>query len=378
MKKKKLLIGTDNYPPRWDGIARFLHELLPNLRPEYEITVLAPKFKDKTHEDKDGIKVVRLKTFSFQVGDFTPAKFHFRKIKNQVKKADIVWIQDLGPIGALTLLYAKKYKKKTLAYIHSIEWELVPRSLSRYNPFKVITYLSTRILTKYLYNKCDLIMVPYAEVGQLFAWRGINVRKVIVPLGVDTSKFEPVIFKAPLKKALGLDPMTKVIGFCGRVAREKDLKTLFRAFIWVRKKFKNTSLVIIGKGVESITEVVKDRPNVKLIDSTDDVVPYLQAMDIFVLPSLTETSSLATMEAMSSGVAVVTTPVGYLKTYIKDGENGLLFPFKEPYILYRKLYVLLSNEDLMKKLGNNARETITSKFTWESTVEKVKRVLRKV
>ena len=39
-------------------------------------------------------------------------------------------------------------------------------------------------------NKCDLIIVPYAEVGQLFAWRGINTRKVIVPLGVDTSKFE--------------------------------------------------------------------------------------------------------------------------------------------------------------------------------------------
>ena len=96
MKKRKLLIGTDNYPPRWDGIARFLNELLPELKKEYEITVLAPKFRKVSQEDKEGIRVVRLKTFPFQVGDFTPAKFHFRKIKREVKKADIVWIQDLG------------------------------------------------------------------------------------------------------------------------------------------------------------------------------------------------------------------------------------------------------------------------------------------
>ena len=111
MRKKKLLIGTDNYQPRWDGISRFLYELLPNLSQEYEITVLAPKSNNKNYEDSNDIKVIRLKTFSFQIGDFTPSKFHFRKIKNQVKKSDIVWIQDLGPIGTLTLLYAKKFNK---------------------------------------------------------------------------------------------------------------------------------------------------------------------------------------------------------------------------------------------------------------------------
>ena len=83
--------------------------------------------------------------------------------------------------------------------------------------------------------------------------------------------------------------------------------------------------------------------NIILTGSKDNVVPYLQAMDIYVLPSLTETTSISTLEAMSCGLPVVVTPVGYVKNYIHDGKNGLFFPKKNSGILARKINELIKD-----------------------------------
>lgn len=74
----------------------------------------------------------------------------------------------------------------------------------------------------------------------------------------------------------------------------------------------------MGDGLDSQKAFFKKNEDVILTGSTRNVLKYLQAMDLFVLPSLTETSSLATMEAMACGLPVVVTKVGYLKYYINE------------------------------------------------------------
>src|SRR3989338_11008289 len=99
---KKLLIATDSFLPRWDGVARFLSEVIPKLSKKYMITVLAPEFPGPPVE-YDGVKIIRFKTFNFQVNAYTPAKPNLKLVKQQVKEADIVWTQAIGPIGAATI-----------------------------------------------------------------------------------------------------------------------------------------------------------------------------------------------------------------------------------------------------------------------------------
>ena len=101
----------------------------------------------------------------------------------------------------------------------------------------------------------------------------------------------------------------------------------------------------------------------------------LQAMDIYVLPSLTETTSISTLEAMSCGLPVVVTPVGYVKHYIKDGKNGLLFPKKNSGMLAKKLNLLIKEERLRNKLGAEARKTVIKSFNWEKTVKGIEKAL---
>ena len=114
---------------------------------------------------------------------------------------------------------------------------------------------------------------------------------------------------------------------------------------------------------------------IKYIKSKDNVIPYLQAMDIYVLPSLTETTSLSTLEAMSCGCAVISTKVGLVKRYIKDKVNGSFFPKGNASALKVKLSWLVENPDIRTELGRNARETVKAKFNWERTEIGIRKAL---
>jgi len=177
------------------------------------------------------------------------------------------------------------------------------------------------------------------------------------------------------KKTIKIMPNKKIIGFCGRIGREKDLPTLIRAFKKIRIHQKNIVLLIVGTGIEE--EVGKDIHMI-VTGAVSNVVPYLQAMDIFVLPSLTETSSLATMEAMSVGLPVVVTPVGMIREYIEDGKNGLIFPRGSASSLYEKLEGLLADEKLRASLGREARRTIKIRYQWIITAKKIRLILEKI
>jgi len=372
---RKLLIATDSFLPRWDGIARFLSEIIPRIKDDYEITVVAPDFKGE-YNNEDDINIKRVPLFNFELGDFPPAKFDFKLVKEEVKNADIIWAQTIGPIGALAIKYGKKYKKPVIAFIHSLEWELVSSSLTTKNIIKKFLSFLTKMIAIRIYNKCTILMVPSNETAK--SLEKIKTLKTIIYLGTDTNKFIPPENKEDAKRRINISPENKVIGFCGRIGREKDLKTLYRAFMRLENKHPNTNLLIVGKGLKQEEKFFKKRKNIIITGAVNNAVQYLQAMDIYVLPSLTETSSLSTMEAMSCGVPVLSTKVGYVQKYIKEKENGMFFPKQNYFVLSLKLKWLLENKKLREILGKNARETIIKKSSWKKTVDKIKKVFESV
>ena len=100
---KKLLIATDNFLPRWDGVSRFLSEIVPQLESLFDITIMSPKFKG----DLKGWENRKLKRFDMtriKVGDIVLAWPNHDEMKKLVADADIVWVQTLGPIGGFAVL----------------------------------------------------------------------------------------------------------------------------------------------------------------------------------------------------------------------------------------------------------------------------------
>lgn len=374
MDKKKLLIATDSFLPRWDGIARFLIEIVPKLAQDFHVTIVAPEYEGEGIA-LEGVQIIRIPLHRFQIADYTPSRFDASQIRSLVSQHDIIWTQTIGPIGMTAIRLGRKANKTVIAYIHSIEWELVTKSLEAKHINRLLTGLIVKKVAQYLYNKCDLLLISSIEVARILRKQGIRTPKIVIRLGVNADRFKPAADKAHIKEQLGFSKDAIIIGFSGRIGREKDLKTLYRAFIRVEKLFRNVHLLIVGTGVKGEEKMLLRHHRVKLIGPTNNIVSYLQAMDIFVLPSLTETSSLATMEAMAAGLAVVATPVGSINEYLRDRKNGLIFPKRNPYVLSLKLEQLIRNPELRQKLGGEARKTIVENYTWDRTIERLKEIL---
>ena len=362
--KQNLLITTDCFLPRWDGIARFLSELLPVLTKYFRVTVIAPKFPGNLIKFK-GVKIIRLPLIPIKFGDIYFARVNKRLIRKEVSKSDLIFNQTIGPIG-MTAIKAAYKKKPVISYVHNIEWELSSKAVKHFQ--RPVWHLVNRLARKH-YNKCNLLIVPSDEVGEILTANNIKTQKTTIPIGVDANKFKPAKSKTAAKKKIGITPKNTVIGFSGRVGREKDMPTLIQAFSKLKQE--NLKLLIVGTGVK-----IETGENTKQTGATNNVIKYLQALDIFAHASLTETNSLSTMEAMTCELPVVVTPVGSIGNYVKNGKNGLLFPRHNSKAMQRQLQKLVNNKKLRTKLGKEARKTIIKNYNWKTTEKNIIKILK--
>lgn len=380
--KKRLLIASDCFLPRWDGVARFLTQAIPGLASTFDITAIAPEFPggEPVFPGQEKATLLRLPTMKLRVSDYNMVRLSlraFRTVKRAVSEADIVFVQTIGPvIGWVAIIAARMKRKPVVCYYHTIEQELVTNYLSMKGTFAVIMNWLLKLAARFLYNSVSLIIVPDQESGELLSWNGIRTKKAVVHLGVDTQRFRPPRSRAAAKKRIGLKPDALTVGFLPRLTGEKDPLTLLRAFARIRKHYPKLTLLAIGDGEPAIIKKFADMPGVWLLGIQNDVVPYLQAMDINVLPSLTETTSLSTFEAMACGCAVISTPVGFVKEYLKDGENGMFFNQKDVYRLSQLLRKLLDDEGLRTRLGEEARRTVGEQFSWKRTLDQIQYLLK--
>jgi len=372
MNKPKILITSDTYYPLMDGVLKFLEEFIKKSRGTFDISFLVPKLTSK--------RIKGIKTIFYPISSKLKASIYpvpklsfknFRHIKKTIKDSELVFAHGPGLVGFfLSLRYARKYGKKNVLYIHNTAWDFLDKYLN-------LSKFSFRFLKRYFvrfYNKWDMLVVPYPEVKNILRRAGIRTNIQIAKLGVDINKFLPTKDLAKSKKKLKL-PDKKIIGYVGRICQEKNTLVLLEA---LRRLDPNKYfLLMVGDGNPDIVKEFKEYKNCKVTGFVDNVEEYLQAMDAFVMPSLTETTSLATLEAMSCGLPVIVSKVGYMKEYVKRDHNGLFFPRTNPAVLALKIEKLFKEDQFREKIGKNARKTVAYAFSWERSMNKIKRILLK-
>ena len=258
--KKKLVITSDCFLPRWDGIARFLSQLIPQLRNEYEITCIVPEFEGEIKIQ--GVNIIRIPLLKIRFGDIFFSRFQYRKIKEIISKHDLIFNQTIGPIGMCSIIAASRLKKPVISYVHSIEWELASKSIKRFR--RLISFL-IKLIARRLYNKCNVLMVPSHDVEDLLYVNKVKSKKVVVKLGINTDLFAPDILKRSIRKQLEFDSRSFIIGFCGRIGREKDIPTLYKAFKILKKRYNNLKLLIVGSGIQKeIPDALRAKDQVRL------------------------------------------------------------------------------------------------------------------
>jgi len=188
--------------------------------------------------------------------------------------------------------------------------------------------------------------------------------------GLDSSRFEvsdQMITEAAQK--IHIEEKQKVVGIVANLRPVKDIESFIRAAGILIRSHINLRFVIIGGGdSQTQTELEKLAEELNLIDcimfmgSIENPLAYIRNFDIGVLCSTSEGLSNTLIEYAASGIPAVATNVGGNGEVVADHKTGLLVPPKNPKKLAEAVDILLRDNDLRKKLGENARKMATEKF----------------
>ncbi|MBM3249393.1 MAG: glycosyltransferase family 4 protein [Candidatus Omnitrophica bacterium] len=202
----------------------------------------------------------------------------------------------------------------------------------------------------------------------------------VIHNGIDADRFRPnnAFDKRQAKINLGLGS-GPVIGIIGRLSDVKGHIFLVEAMGQVLRSVPSAQLVIVGEGrmKEGLISRARElgiEDSVYFLPAVSDTRPMLQLMDIFCMPSLEEGLGLSLMEAMASGLAVVGSDIGGIKTLIRDGLNGLLVPPQDAESLGLAIVSLLEDERRRLMLAAEAREFIVKSFSCAKMAEETQKV----
>ncbi len=190
-------------------------------------------------------------------------------------------------------------------------------------------------------------------------------RRHYVPNGVDPDKYHPVSAEAKvaLRRELNLPSEGPITLYAGRLSEEKRVRYLVETWPAIRAKHPDATLLILGQGPEESALNAKSSDGVIFGGAVHNVPPYLQAADVFVLPSIAEGFSVAMLEAMASELAVVITDVGGARDAIDDGQNGLIIPPDDQPALEQALLAVLGDQAARQRMGQAARQRVQQEFS---------------
>ena len=203
----------------------------------------------------------------------------------------------------------------------------------------------------------------------------------LVHNGVDLVRFKEIEGKSQLRKKLGI-PDKKSIIYTGRLVYQKGIDVLIRSFSKLNGEA-DCQLIIIGDGPEreNIVRLIDHHQlskSIILIDEVDAVASYLNAADVFVLPSRFEGLSNSLLEAMACGLPVISTRVGGSVDTIENGIDGLLVDVDNEEQLSQAISKVLNNFSLAASLGENARKTIEASYDLNKVADKYLELYKKL
>lgn len=286
------------------------------------------------------------------------------KTRKYTKKCDVIHAQ--WALAALIGVFYKKLYKKPLV--------LTTRGAD------ITMSLKSKLLRKiliYVLNNCDAITTICGDFKDQMVKLGIKPDKITrISNGID-SEFKPRD-KELIRKRLKLPKDKKIILFVGWLIERKGIRYLVKAISPIIKKHKDTIFLIVGEGIlkeelEKIIEKNNIKKNVFFLGSKNpNEIPYwMNAADIFILPTLSDGRPNTVIEAMACGVPTITTNVPGPSEVVENNKTGLLINSRSAKDIEKSIIKLLENSKLREKYAKAAANWIKTKgWTWEACADK--------
>jgi glycosyltransferase involved in cell wall biosynthesis len=263
---------------------------------------------------------------------------------------------------------------------YALLYASLARRLSRARSRLVVTYHTTHLLTL----KEHLQMLAYRPLfwaadctvflcqNQQRHWHRravLSRRSEVIHNGIDIAHFceqDPGV-RETVRGALGIPDSDFLIGVAALLRKEKNLLHLVEAVARLRRLGVAARALLIGDGEEREAILARARAlqiadAVTITGLQQDVRPYIAACDVMTLCSITETFSLAALEAMAIGRPVVLSDVGGASDMVVPRWNGMLFPVHDTDAYVARL-AALSDPAIRTHMGRNARHLMERRFS---------------
>ncbi len=361
--------------------------------PQARISSVAEKLKEKGIEtvvvfpEKDsGVFYKKLSEKGIQIRQLS--QHHITKQKSHLLKYFIFFVPELFSLWRLL-------KEERVDMVHcNGAWQIKGIIAARLSGAKVVWHLNdtqmpavVNIVFKFLsLHFCDAFITAGERVKNYYLSDKQFSKKqiMVIQAPVDTSVFDPQKVKENprIAQCRGIKIIT-----IANISSRKGIDNLIHIASILNLRYEDLHFFVVGPHFESqkkylkrLSQMVKDYnlKNFHFYGPSYNTPPILKAADIFVFPSFMEASPIAVWEAMAMAKPIVSTNVGDVAKFIKDGENGFIVPIKDTAAMAEKIGLLIENKELRRKFGRQARETAVKHLDVENCVKKHVQLYRKV
>ncbi len=302
--------------------------------------------------------------------DMRIATLPFSQVKQAIDdfKPDIIHIHHFLLIGLAAQRYAKERDIPIISTNHFMPENLVhnltPDSMKRLEP---LAGPFNELLWKFVVNFCnnsDLVTSPSGTAINLLQEHGLESKAVAVSNGIDTTLYGQDLKNVGIAKKYVIPLNKPILMYLGRIDGEKRIEDILLAAKSVLKKY-DCTVVIAGKGhyrahLESLADQLGIASNIVFTGFVPN--EEMEAMyglgDIFVMPSPVELQSVSTMEAMATGLPVVSVHAGALFELVQQGKNGYLYETSNIFELSEYLCRLLGDKKARLQASKWSKEII--------------------
>lgn len=302
-----------------------------------------------------GISVRRIKDLIIQLDEIQPDIVHFSGLQLSGFHIAIACFiyginKTLVTIHGTTAdaLYFNKLKKALSVHI----FERITLLIAKYNCG----------VSDYISNRKD---IPFRKkcVGTIY-------------------NFPPVAINSQpkIRSELGLSHKDIIVVSVARIIKDKGYH-IYKDAIMDFAAYYNIKFILVGEGdyLFEMKESLKEQVNSKqvfFLGYREDIQQILQGCDIFVLPTLHETLSIALLEASMAGLALIGSNTGGVPEIIENGYNGFLVKPGSSKEIVNSIKTLINNKELRTKFSENAKVKIQEKFSYKSIEEKIDEVYK--
>ncbi len=346
---------------------------------EFEVLVVFPRSESDLFYEKLSIKGIKNKRIDLH---------RLTKQKAHLVKYIALFIPELFALYKL-------FKKEHVDIVQcNGSWQIKGVIAGSLSGAKVVWFLNDTqmpLLLRMIFRRlalicCDAVIANgnRAKKYYLDDLRLISIPFEVIQSPVDTSIFEPE--KVEKDRKIMNCPGLKIVTV-GNVNPLKGIEYFIEMASILNRLYDDLDFFVVGPRFDSqrvysdkILRLIKQYglKNLHFYGPSDNIPSVLKAADIYVCSSIAEASPISVWEAMSMERAIVSTDVGDVAKFIKDGVSGYVVPIKNALAMAEKVELLIENTALRKKVGKNARKVAVKNLDVDICVKKHGEFYRKI